>query len=152
MFLEDGLIAQTKVAGQIDGFNVGRQARNDLHCLPMRKRQENAVNVVWVFWCRNEVELSQTVQIAVNFADRFTGLFVGGYENQLDVRMEQENAQQLRAAITGAAKNPDANFVLLVHFSPPKSLATKRHKSTKEILKNKSGRGACPRCCERGRK
>jgi hypothetical protein len=30
--------------------------------------------------------------------------------------MEQENAQQLRAAVTGAAKDPDANFVLLVHF------------------------------------
>ena len=63
------------------------------------------------------------MQVAVNFADRFTRLLVGGYEYHLDVRMEQENAQQLRAAVTGAAKDTDANFVLLFHV-----LATERHK------------------------
>src|SRR3712207_5754398 len=50
VFLENSLIAQAEVSGEIDRFNVSRQARNNVHRLSMRKRQEDAVDTVEFFW------------------------------------------------------------------------------------------------------
>ena len=52
----------------------------------------------------------------MNLADRFSGLLVRGDEDQLNVRMKQQNAQQLRAAITGATENAYDFWILLRHL------------------------------------
>src|SRR6476620_8359557 len=100
MLLEDGLIAQTEIAREIDGFDDGGQAWNYFHRLPMRERKENALSGGELFkivrrLCKGEIR--QSIQIAMNFANRFACLLIRSYKQQLNIRMEQQNAQQLRA-------------------------------------------------------
>jgi hypothetical protein len=100
---------------------ISGQARNDVHRLPVREREENAVTGHEIFRRLDKTELRQSVQIPMNFADRFAGLLVRRDENDLDVRMKQQNAQQLRAAVTGAAKDPTLILVLFSIFDPRRS-------------------------------
>jgi hypothetical protein len=110
VFLEHTLIPQSKISREIDGFNGSGQAWNDLHRLPVREREENTVNTGYIFRRINKFELRQAVQVSMDLADRFSGLLIRGYEHKLDVWMEQQNTQQLRAAVPGATEYSYANL------------------------------------------
>jgi hypothetical protein len=82
----------------------------------VREREENTIDTIHFFWFFDEIELSQSVEVPVNVTDGFAGLLIRRYEHELDLRMKQQDTQQLRAAITGAAKDPDLDFVLVFHY------------------------------------
>lgn len=69
----------------------------------MGQRQKHAIQIRKlrrIFRCEPKFQISKTVQISVDFADRFARLLVRRDENNFDVRMEKQYAQQLRAAVT----------------------------------------------------
>src|SRR6185503_3231104 len=113
MLLENTLIAKTEVSGKIDRLHRRGQARDNLHRLPVREREKNAVDIRQIFGRVDEAELSQTVQVSMYVADRFARLLIRRHKNQLDLGMKQQNPQQLRAAVPGATKDANPNFVLI---------------------------------------
>ncbi len=52
-----------------------------------------------------ELQVRQTMKTSMHFANGFSSLFVSSYESNLGVRVREENAQQLRAAIARTAEN-----------------------------------------------
>ncbi len=103
VLLKLGLVAQPKVAGQIDHLHACRQTRHNLHRLSMRQREKHTIEirqVLEIFRHFAELQIRQPEKISMNFADGFSGVFVGGDESNFDIRMQQQNAQQFRAAIT----------------------------------------------------
>jgi len=110
MLLEDALIAQPEITGEINRFHLIGQARDEVHRLPVREREKNALDAAQIFRVFDEVQLREAVEIAMNFADRFARLLVGCDEDELGVRVEQQDTEQLRAAVTGAAEDTDSEF------------------------------------------
>jgi hypothetical protein len=76
----------------------------------MRERKKHTVDVAKVFWVFDEVELGEAVEVSMHFGDGLSGLFVGRDECDIDVRVQQENTEELRAAVAGASEYADADF------------------------------------------
>ncbi len=82
----------------------------------MREREKHTVDVGEIFRVFDEVQIREAVEVAMNFADRFSGLLVGGDEDDVGVWMEEQNAEQLRAAVTGAAEYAYSDFGVMGSF------------------------------------
>ena len=52
----------------------------------------------------------------MNLTDRFARLLVCRDKDEFDIWVKEQNAQQLRAAVPGAAEDADAKFVLFLHL------------------------------------
>jgi hypothetical protein len=66
----------------------------------VRQRKEETVDAVERLRLFDKAQLGQAVEVAVHFTDRLPCMFVRGYENHVDVRMEEQNTEQLRAAVS----------------------------------------------------
>ena len=59
---------------------------------------------------REEFQIGQAREIAMNFADTLARLFVGSDKGDFDIRMQQQDAKQFRSAVTRAAEDSDFEF------------------------------------------
>ena len=57
-----------------------------------------------------EAQIGQPGEIPVHLYDRFASLFIRRDQLNLNLRVHDEQAQQLRAAIARTAENADAEF------------------------------------------
>ena len=83
----------------------------------MWQGEEYALQIVqsaWIFRSFLEDEISQPIEVAMNFANWFSRLLVASDQGDFGIRMAQQNAQQLGASIARAAKIPT---LILVRWS-----------------------------------
>ena len=95
MLFKNCLIAQAEITRKIDRFDVRGQARNYVHRLPVREREENAIDTVEILRRRYKTELGEAVEISMYFTYLFARLFVSRDENHFDVRMKQQDTEKL---------------------------------------------------------
>jgi hypothetical protein len=106
-------VAQTKIARQVNHTHMRGQARRDLQSLPVRQREEHAIHLRQTFKLfrrGDETQLRQPVKIAMHLAHRLARLLVRRHERDLHVRAPEQDAQQLRPAVTRTAKDADFKF------------------------------------------
>ena len=106
-------VAQPEVARQVNHLHARRQARHDLQSLPVRQREEDAINVVQpleVLRRLLEAQFSQAVQVAMNFCNRLARMLVRRHERDLHPRVEEQYPQKLRAAVARPAEDADPNL------------------------------------------
>src|SRR5258707_10594931 len=87
-------IGQTKIAGEVDHFHVGRKSWRNLHRLSMRQSEKRAIKIretLKVLWRFGEFQIRHAEKIAMHFADRFPGLFIRGNDSNLSGWVRQQN-------------------------------------------------------------
>src|SRR5262249_1614625 len=123
VFLEDIRITEPEIPRQVDHPGPSGNPRNNFHRLAMRQSQENAVQIRQLrrFGRLLKQQVSQPRQVRMNGIDPLASVLTGSDKFQVDIGMKQQYAQQLAAAVAGAAQysylDPLSSFSLMIGAS-----------------------------------
>ena len=70
----------------------------------------------WILRSGDKNEIRKTIKISVNVADCFARLLIGGDKSDFGIRVEKQDTEQLRSAISRPSEDPDSNSVTRHRF------------------------------------
>src|SRR6266404_3915022 len=94
-------VVQSEVAREIYHFHRARQRWDDAHRLAVRQSKKNAVEAFerTRVMHRYKFEIGQLRKVRMNRSDWLAGVLVGRDDPELDLRVNQQNAQQFAAPV-----------------------------------------------------
>src|SRR5262249_41482354 len=105
VLLECDSVRQPEIARKVNYFDAGWQIGDNLHCLAVGECQKNAIKSLQLAQVGHggKLEVGQLCQVRMDRVYALSRVLARGDQFKPDLRMKQQDPEQLAAAVTGAA-------------------------------------------------